>query len=204
LDEEDGQKVLNEAGDAFLVANVRQELDQLFGEVDTPEITALNDYLELLSNRASKDEKLNFMSDHPEVDWDAIPKNKDGTVGVSNARNYFQEVQTAFEFEEDSFGYILTKVMALRDEESRNNKAIKDMEAELQEETGEVLGSLTDEKIKRLLEAKWIQPMNEGLKTLLSTRLSRFENALKDTVDKYGKSLSSLEARERDLNQALK
>src|SRR5699024_6438332 len=75
LDEEDGQKVLNEAGDAFLVANVRQELDQLFGEVDTPEITALNDYLELLSNRASKDEKLNFMSDHPEVDWDAIPKN---------------------------------------------------------------------------------------------------------------------------------
>lgn len=204
LDEEDGQKVLNDAGDAFLATNVRQELDQLFEEVDTPEITALNDYLELLSSKASKDQKLDFMRTHPEVDWDAIPKNKDGTVGVSNARNYFQEVQASFEFEEDSFGYILTNVIALRDEESNNNKEIKAIETELQEETGKVLQNLTDEEIKRLLEAKWIHPMNEGLKTLLSTRLSRFETDLKETVDKYGKSLSSLEARERELNQALK
>src|SRR5699024_9315435 len=102
--------------------------DSLFEDIDTPEISALNEYMKLLDNKASKEEKLSFMEDHREVDWEKIEKNKDGTVGKGKLNNYLKDVQASYEFEEDSLGYILSSVQAMKDEESENNKEIKDLE----------------------------------------------------------------------------
>lgn len=204
LDEEDGNKVLNDKKDAFVMADLKNELDSLFEDIDTPEIFAINQYMKLLDNKANKEEKLNFMEDHKEVDWEKIEKNKDGTVGKGKLNNYIKDVQASYEFEEDSLGYILSSVQAMKDEESENNKEIKDLEVLLEEKTVKVMENLSDDDIYKLLEEKWLGPIERDLKALMTGVFQDFENDLKATIDKYGRSLKAIEEEEKSLNQELK
>jgi type I restriction enzyme M protein len=204
LDEEDANKVLNDKKDAFVMADVKNELDQVFQDIDTPQIAAMNLYIELLDNKATKEEKLNFMANHKEVAWEKIEKNKDGTVGKGKLNAYYKEVQASHDFEEDSLGYILTSVLAMKDEESNNNKEIKELELRLQEESVKVLENLTEEEIYELLEIKWLSPIEKDLKDLMAGVFQDFENDLKTTIDKYGRSLAAIEKEEDAINQELK
>lgn len=203
LDEED-DKALNENKDAFSSKELKVELDEVFQEIDSPEISGIKAYLDLLDNRAKKAEKEDFMKNHPEVHWDQIEKSKDGTVSRSNMNAYYKAVQTAYEFEEDSYGYILSTAQALKDEESANNKEMKGLKKDLQDKTVEKAQSLTDEDIYKLLEDKWIKPVEKDLKDLLPKVFNTFENDLNATVDKYGSSMEDIEERDRKVSMGLK
>lgn len=203
LDEEN-DKALNDNKDAFSTKELKAELDELFGDIETPEITGINAYLELLDNRAKKPEKEAFMRNHPEVNWDRIEKSKDGTVSKSNMNNYYKTVQGAYEFEEDSYGDILSKAQALKDEESANNKEARELKQVLQDKSVEKTQTLTDEEIYQLLEDKWIKPVEKDLKDLLPKVFNTFENDLNATVEKYGSSMKDIEERDQRVNKDLK
>lgn len=203
LDEEDGDKVLNDNKDAFSTQELKLELDELFQDIDTPEINGIKDYLELLDNRANKAEKVDFMKKHQEVNWGQIEKSKDGTVSKANMNNYYKMVQANYEFEEDSFGYILSNAQALKDEESANNKEIRTLKQNLQDKSVEISESLSDEEVYELLEEKWIQPVILDLKELLNKVLSSFENDLNTTIEKYGSSIKEIEEKDRKVSQDL-
>lgn len=203
LDEEDTDKVLNENKDAFSTKELKAELDEVFQDIDTPEITGIKDYLNLLDNRAKKAEKEEFMISRQEVNWDKIEKSKDGTVSKSNMNNYYKTVQAAYEFEEDSYGYILSSAQALKDEESENNKEIKELIKQLQKKSVEITEKLTDKEIYELLEEKWIKPLNRDLKDLLNQALNNFENGLNETVEKYGSDVKDIEAKDEKVSQEL-
>lgn len=204
LDEDDGKKVLNDAGTAFAISDLRKELTELFEDIETPEISGVKEYIKLLDSKAKKSEKIDFMEKHSEISWDQIPKNKDGTVGKTNINNYYSKLQASYEFEEDSFGYIVSTAISLRDEETDNNKIIKKLEQDLEDKTCQVVQNLTDEEVYDLLKKKWIDPVSKSLKNILTIRLNNFENELNLTIDKYGKSVESIEQQEKDLNKELK
>ena len=203
LDEEDGEKVLNDNKDAFSTKDLKSELDKLFHDIYTPEITGIKAYLELLENRAKRAEKEEFMRNHNEIDWEKIEKSKDGTVTKANMNNYYKTVQADYQFEEDSYGYILSTAQALKDEESANNKEAKELKQELQDKSVEETKSLTDEKIYELLEEKWINSVSEDLKGLLNQALNDFENKLNSTVEKYGSDVKDIEAKDKKVSQEL-
>lgn len=203
LDEEH-DKALNDNKDAFSTKELKAELDELFEDIETPEIVGINAYLELLNNRAKKPEKEAFMKNHREINWDRIEKSKDGTVSKANMNNYYKVVQAAYEFEEDSYGDILSKAQALKDEESANNKEARELKQALQDKSVEKTQALTDEEIYELLEYKWVKPVKEELKELLTKRFNNFENDLNSTVEKYGSSMNDIEEREQRVNKELK
>lgn len=203
LDEEDKDKVLNDNKDAFSSKELKAELEWIFQDIDTPEIAGIKAYLELLGNRAKKAEKIEFIKNHPEVDWDKIEKNKDGTVGKGKLNEYYASVQASYEFEEDSYGYILSAAQTLKDEESANNKESKELKQELQDKSMEKIQALTDEEIYELLEEKWINSVSKELKALLDQVLNNFENKLNETIEKYGSSVKEIEAKNRKVSQEL-
>lgn len=203
LDEEN-DKALNDNKDAFSTKELKAELDELFEVIETPEIAGIKAYLELLDNRAKKPEKEAFMRNHPEINWAGIEKSKDGTVSKSNMNNYYKTVQGAYEFEEDSYGDILSKAQALKDEESANYKEARELKQVLQDKSVEKTQALTDEEIYELLEDKWVKPIKVDLKELLTKRFNNFENDLNATVEKYGSSMSNIEEREQRVNKELK
>lgn len=203
LDEEDGEKVLNDNKDAFSTTELKSQLDKLFHDIDTPEITGIKAYLELLENRAKRAEKEEFMRNHTEINWDKIEKSKDGTVSKANMNNYYKTVQADYQFEEDSYGYILTTAQNLKNEDSENNKEVKILKQTLQDKSVEETKSLTDEKIYELLEEKWINSVSKDLKGLLNQALNDFENKLNATVEKYGTDVKDIEAKDKKISQEL-
>lgn len=204
LDEEDKDKVLNDNKDAFSSKELKAELEWIFQDIDTPEIAGIKAYLELIGNRAKKAEKVEFMRNHKEINWELIEKNKDGTVSKSNMNNYYKTIQASYEFEEDSYGYILSAAQTLKDEESANNKESKELKQELQDKSVEKIQALTDEEIYKLLEDKWINPVRRDLKELLNKVFNNFENDLNATVEKYGFPMKDIEERNQRVNKDLK
>ena len=204
LDEEEGNKVLNDSKDAFSSKELNAEWEELFEDIDTPEINGIKDYFYLLDTRAKKEEKETFMRDHPEIRWEQIPKSKDGTVSRVNMNRYYKTVQATYPFAEDSYGYILSTAQALKEEESANNKEARKLKQELQDKSVEKTQALTDTEIYELLEEKWITPVRRDLKALLTTVFNHFENDLNATVEKYGSGMKDIEKRDQRVNRELK
>lgn len=203
LDEEDGEKVLNDNKDAFSTKELKIELDEVFKDIDTPQITAIKDYLELLDSRATKAEKEEFMKNRREINWDKIEKSKDDTVSKASMNNYYKVVQAAYKFEEDSYGYIISTAQALKDEESANNKEARALKQELQDKSIKCTHNLINKEIYELLEEKWISLVSKDLKGLLNQVLNDFENKLNSTIEKYGSSVKEIEAKDRKVSQEL-
>ncbi|WP_459540661.1 type I restriction-modification system subunit M [Negativicoccus succinicivorans] len=204
LDEEEGDKVLNDSKDAFSPKELKAEWEELFEEIDTPEITGIKDYFYLLDTRAKKEEKETFMRDHPEIHWEQIPKSKDCTVTRANMNRYYKTVQAAYEFAEDSYGYILSAAQALKEEESTNNKEARKLKQELQDKSVEKTQALTDTEIYELLDEKWLTPVERDLKELLTTLFNHFENDLNAIVEKYGSGMNDIAKRDQRVNRELK
>lgn len=204
LDEEDGNRVLNDNNDAFSMTDVKEVLGELFEDIDSPELSTLNAYLNLLDQKAKKDEKLEFIENHSEINWDKIEKNKDGTVGKGKLNDYLKQVQASHNFEEDSLGYILSSAINLKDEESANNKELKELYKLLQDKSVEITKKLKDDEIYELLERKWIDPINQDLKELMPSLFSSFENRLNETIEKYGENMKDLEEKESEVDANLK
>lgn len=200
LDEEDANKLLNDNKDSFLMPEVKNELDEIFKNTQTKEINAIKEYL----NLTKKDEKLEFINNCNEINWQNIEKSKDGTISKKNMNEYYKNLQNTHKFEEDSLGFILNSALNLKDEESNNNKEIKLLKQELQDKSVEFTKNLTESEIYELLEKKWIYPINENLKELITKVFNDFENALNEIIQKYGKSVKDLETKENKINQNLK
>lgn len=62
LSEENKEQLLNEANDAFVPAEITKALKQAYTEIETPEIVALNEYLEFLGTdpKPKKPQKSNL------------------------------------------------------------------------------------------------------------------------------------------------
>lgn len=204
LDEEDAAKVLNESKDAFSMTDVKNELDAIYNEVTSPELEELKAYVKLLDSKANKKEKLDFINKHNNIVWANIDKNKDGTVSKANITKYYKSLQAKYKFDEDSFADILIRATALKDEDSNNSKEMRELKQDLQDKSIEATKQLKDSEIYELLEMKWLLGLEKDLKELLVKAFNDFENELNETVQKYGTSMKSLEAKEKKLNRELK
>lgn len=186
LSEADGEySVLNDANDKFAVAEVNKELKDLLSEVQTKEIQTLNAYLDLLDAKAKKTEKDTFITEHPEVNWSQIEANKDGTYAKAKVGSYILELQSSFEFPEDTFAYKLIKVSRLLDEEKALKATIKKEDAALHLLTKDTIEGLSNAQVNELLERKWITPLSNTLHRLPSQQIDLLTRELQALVEKY-------------------
>ena len=186
LSEVDGEySVLNDANDKLAIAALNSELKDLLSDVETEEIRALNAYLALLDAKAKKTEKEAFIASHHEVQWTQMEANKDGTYSKGRVSSYVVELQSDFDFPEDSFAYKLINASSLLNEERALKSEIREDAAALHLLTKKTIEELNDAQVNKLLELKWVWPLNDALHSLPSQKLDTFTAKLQALVEKY-------------------
>lgn len=189
LSDEDKQRVLNEDNTAFLPKEVNAAMTEITEEISVSEEKVLQKYLSL----SNADEKIEFTRNHPEIDWERMSPNKNGTYGKSEINKFLDSLKANYEFEEGSFEYVVTRVSNLFIEEKNLKKEVRDLEEILVSETKDVIESLSDEQVVRVLRGKWVDPLLQNLLKLPEQIVSNVINDVDALAKKYENTLSELE-----------
>lgn len=185
LDEEQKENLLNDSGSSFSVSDVNKALDTAYADIETSEITALNDYLDFLETNPKKPAKLDYVANELAVNWDNIEANKGGDYGTSKVRAYIKILQATHEFVEDSDEAKLVQISNLLEEEKTLKLEIKHDSAALHQKTKETIEALDDATVNDLLHHKWIVPLHCAMMQLADDVVSDLTRQTQALADKY-------------------
>lgn len=205
LSEEDGEfDVLNDKNDGFTEKNVKIELDQAYQLVSSEEIKSLEIYVDFLSKepKPKKQEKLDFVSSHPEIDLAQLETNKDGTVGKGKVIQRITALKESFTFEYGSFESKLVEVIQLLEEAKQVKENLKINNESLVVKTNEIYPELTNDQIDSLLYEKWFGTLVESLVGLLERSIKAELNILQMLDNRYTDTLSAIDEESRGLESA--
>lgn len=189
LSEAEGEyDVLNDSNDKFVLKDVNSELNEFYNDIETPELTVLREYVALLDSKGSKKEKIEFISNHPEVNWSAITINASGTYNKTDVMNYISSIQMNYEFPKESFASKLSSAVKILVEEKDLKKKIKEGKAELHELTKITIENLSDEQANELLKLKWIDPLVESIRKLPDVLVKEITKKMSSLQQKYAKT----------------
>lgn len=189
-EEERSSSVTNEASNAFVAKEIGDKLKEIYTDIETQEIKALNDYAAL----SKKADKLAFISVHDDVVWSNMEVSNDGTYAKKAVISYLAELQSAFEFPEESFEAKIVKVSKLMTEEKELKAQVKADAATLHMKTKETIESLSDEQALDLLEQKWIFPLVESMNQLPNAVIHVLVGKIKALSEKYAVTYSEVDS----------
>ncbi len=199
LSEEEKASSVTDDNDAFVAKEVAAKLKEIYADVDTPEMKALNAYAAL----TKKADKLAFVSVHDEVVWANMAASNDGTYAKKAVNAYLAKLQTVFEFPAESFEAKIVSVSKLMAEEKAVKAQVKTDAAALHMKTKETIESLSDEQALELLEEKWIVPLTEGIMQLPHAVIHVLADKIKALSGKYAVTYSALESEIQETEAAL-
>lgn len=202
-EEEKSGPYVNDDNDAFIAKEIAAYFKVIYASVTTEETIALENYLELLSNKAKKAEKLAFIESNSAVNWTNIQASKDGTYGKTNVSNYLKSLRHGYEFPEESLESKLLKAQELLAEEKDIKDDIKADSAELHSKTKATIESLDDAEALDLLRQKWFVPLNATMCRLPENMLAQFSQKLTALCDKYADTYQHISERKQESAAAL-
>ena len=202
-EEEKSGPYVNDDNDAFIAKEIAAYFKVIYASVTTEETIALENYLELLSNKAKKAEKLAFIESNSAVNWTNIQASKDGTYGKTNVSNYLKSLRHGYEFPEESLESKLLKAQELLAEEKDIKADIKADSAELHSKTKAAIEALEDAEAIDLLRQKWFVPLNAAMYRLPENMLAQFSQKLTALCDKYADTYQHISQRKQESASAL-
>lgn len=202
-EEEKSGPYVNDDNDAFIAKEIAAYFKVIYASVTTEETIALENYLELLSNKAKKAEKLAFIESNSSVNWTNIQASKDGTYGKANVSNYLKSLRHGYEFPEESLESKLLKAQELLAEEKDIKADIKADSAELHSKTKATIESLDDAEALDLLRQKWFVPLNAAMCRLPENMLAQFSQKLTALCEKYADTYQNISQRKQESAAAL-
>ncbi len=189
-EEKDGDD-LNDDNTAFVPAELKKTVSEIYEEVDTDELRALYGYVELLDQKASKGDKLRYIAEHAEANWAAIEG--DGVYAKGKIVARIKELQAAYHFDPVSFEGKMIRAQALMEEEKEVKKAVKVLSATLHHHTKEAIENLSDEEVIALLDQKWIEPLVTAINALPSSVIDDLTKKVTALSRKYAVTLNDVE-----------
>ncbi len=165
-------------------------MKEIYGDIDSPELSALEGYMDLLDAKADKAAKLQYIAAHAEVNWAQIEGSSPYAKGKAIA--YLKELQSAYTFAEDSFEAKMVNAEKLMNEEKNVKKEVKELAAALHLKTKETIERLTDEQALDLLRLKWIAPLCNSLRAIPGEIISGLEKSVQALADKYAVTYSEI------------
>ncbi len=189
LAEDEKENLLNDDSTAFDGKSVDAALKEIWADISTPDIKTLETYLVLTKAK----EKLAFQNAHQEIDWEHMNPAKNGTYSKKEITNYIMELKRNTAIAQESDGNILSRVARLLAEEPVVKKEIKEMTEALDNKTKEIIENLTDEEVKVLLRAKWVNPFVDALRSLPAGIIDTLTTQLQALQAKYDTTLLDLE-----------
>ena len=183
-----------------------EEQDGWIGHImpfDLVQITYLKEELESL--KAKEDRLLEITAQYEEIleslseeekELDTVKESKDAFVNaevVKEAKQIRAEIKKKVKFEDDSYELKILKVDELIAEEKLLKKEVKEESAKLHLKTKKTIESLSDEQVYKLLELKWIQPLENELTKLPNGIINTLVNKLQELAMKYETTLKNIE-----------
>ena len=197
--EEKDSSLTNDASDAFIAKGVDDKLKEIYADLDTPEMKALNAYAAL----TRKADKLAFISANNDVVWSNVEVGKDGTYAKKTVNDYLARLQAAFEFPEESFEAKIVNVSKLMSEEKEVKARVKADAVALHMKTKKTIEELSDAQALELLEEKWIVPLSYCIKQLPNAAICALEEKIKALSEKYAVTYSAIESEIQETASAL-
>ena len=201
--EEKDSPAVSEDNSSFVASEMTGVLRDILADVSTPEIDALNGYLEVLSRGAKKTEKLSYIKTTDFVNWSAMEPSKDGTYSKKAVTSYIQTLQMGFEFDADSYEEKMLRVSALMQEEKEIKKLLKEKQKWLEEKTIKYINTITDDEAKEILEQKWIKPLTTLVLESPSAMLKKYSDAIEQLGYKYETTITDVELQIRETEKQL-
>jgi type I restriction enzyme M protein len=191
-EEEKDSPILNDKNDAFVKAELTKKLKEIYADVDSEEIRTISEYVELLDNKSKKPEKLEFVAAHPQVGWQNIEANKDGTYGKGKVNIYLQTLRAGFDFDPETYEGKVVKADHLLAEQTELKADIKAKAGALHLKTKTTIEDLTDEQVNELLHLKWIAPLSRELAAMPSAVITQLTSQVQALADKYAVTYSQV------------
>ena len=195
--------IWNDEKSEFIAKGIKARVAKILQDVSSPEIEALLAYVKLLDEKAKKPEKLSFIAEHTEVQWNKMEANKDTTFGKSNVNKYIASLQMQYVFPEDSLEARILEVNRITEDLKQAKKEAKQLEADLEQKTIELMPNITDEQIEHLLYEKWIHPLFLDITHMplnVTTELAAKVDAL---TAKYADTLQHIEQEKAEAENTL-
>ena len=189
-EEEKDSTVTNDASDAFVAKGIDDKLKEIYMDLDTPEMKALNAYAAL----TKKADKLAFISANNDVVWRKMEASKDGTYAKKAVNEYLARLQATFEFPEESFEAKIVKASKLMNEEKEVKAQVKADAAALHMKTKKTIEELSEIQALELLEKKWIVPLSYSIKQLPNAEIRILVDKIKVLSKKYAVTYSAIES----------
>ena len=191
-EEEKSLSILNDANDAFVVAEVNRFLKEASAELTSPEIDVLNQYVELLESKANVITQKTYIEKHKEVKWQDIKPNAKGIYTKTEVEKYIQILKSRLSFEPETLEDKINKVSTLLIEEKDLKSKIKELTSAFHLKTKETIEGLNELQIKALLNEKWIIPILEGISELSHQTLGILVDGINRISKKYDLTYSQV------------
>lgn len=175
------------------------EVKLILAGVSFPETDILEEYLAL----KNKQKKIDFISDHSEIEWDQIKCNKDMTYGAAAVRTYIDFLKLKKEFDMETEEGKIIGIKKKIELKSDVNKKAKMLSQELEEKAVEKIGSLTDGEVDDMLTKKWINPVMLHIEEDVKQVMMKLVNALEALKEQYKDPLPRLDEQIEELNREL-
>lgn len=196
IDEEDQgvdeDCITNAAGTDFRKAGVSKRLTQLLEEVTSPEIEAMEAYLDMTAAQ-----KRTLEADHPEYGWadmEAVSgRVKSGTFGKPAVTKHIAELKKRVGAEDGTLTAHLIEADGLLAEIADRKKDITARETEIHEQTRALIPTLSDDQVTALLHAKWIAPLVENINAEPGKVIDLLLGKLRALQDKYATTLTEVD-----------
>lgn len=192
--------ITDDSNAAFSSKGVKEKVADILEDVESDEITALQNYLTL----SKKNEKLKYIQECAVIDWTAIPCGANGLYTKAAITTRISQLKKQSEFPEDSFEYKMLVVLSQMERETQLKKEVKLMSSALHEKTKTTIEQLPIEQALILLEEKWINPITSGIASLPNSMLNTFIAKSTWLADKYKTTFSSvgekIEATEKEVS----
>ena len=181
------------------IKKITEETRRILAGFTTPEIDVLNKYLEL----NKKADKLSFISEHSEIEWNKMKPNKDSTYGTPAVRAYIDTLRLCHKFDSDTEDGKIVNIKKNTDEKSSFSKEIKAFEKELEYKAIERMAGLSDEEVNSLLIKKWIDPVINHINSDVEQAIMKLVNALQALKDKYAQPIPEIDSQIKETEKLL-
>ncbi|PSV24154.1 type I restriction-modification system subunit M [Photobacterium kishitanii] len=189
---EEDDSVLNDNNDAFDKADLGLAVIDAYVGINSEQISVLNKYIALFDNKAKVAEKLAFIEEHPQVQWQQIEASKNGIYVKGKVNAYLKVLRAEFSFDPESIEGKVVKVSQLLDEQTELKADIKEKALQLHIKTKSTIENLSNDQVNNLLELKWISPLCNELAGMPNAVVNRLTRKVQLLADKYAVTYSQV------------
>ncbi len=190
MDDDEKQSLLNDDNSDFDSKLLKSAVEDVLNDVQTDDTRLLSEYL----THTKKNEKVQFIQEHPSAVWKLMIPAKDGiTYSKNDVKNTIQTLRKTHVFEENTSERRIMDAAGTIDDIAAFKREIKKVEGILHEKTKTTIENLNEEEIEQLLREKWIAPMVAQIMELSHKQLETLRKKVEELSKKYDDTYEDIE-----------